>query len=61
MPEHIYEKEDLIQRFDRILNKTFEQIDNVGMFEHVRKQDKFIYSLYNIALKKQGIVIFITP
>ena len=39
MPEHIYEKEDLIQRFDRILNKTFEQIDNVGMFEHVRKQE----------------------
>lgn len=39
MPEHIYEKEDLIQRFDGILNKTFEQIDNVGMFEHVRKKE----------------------
>lgn len=37
MPEHIYEKSDLIQRFDNILGKTFEEIDNIGMFEHVQE------------------------
>ena len=39
MAEHIYEKESLIQKFDNILNKTFEEIDNIGMFEHVRQED----------------------
>lgn len=36
MPNHIYEKKDLIQRFDSILGEKFENIDNVGMFEHVQ-------------------------
>lgn len=39
MPEHIYSKEDLIQKFDGILNKTFEQIDYVGMFNHIHEED----------------------
>lgn len=38
MAEHVYEKEDLICRFDGILNKTFEEIDTAGMFEHVRQE-----------------------
>lgn len=37
MPEHIYEKGDLIQRFDGILNKTFGEIDNIEMFGHVQE------------------------
>ena len=37
MPEHIYEKADLIQRFDAILGKTLEEIDNNGLFEHVQE------------------------
>ena len=38
MNEHRYEKEDLIRRFDNILNKSFGEIDNCGMFEHVRTE-----------------------
>ena len=38
MPEHRYEKADLIRRFDGILGKTFEQVDDRGMFEHVRQE-----------------------
>ncbi len=38
MPEHRYEKEDLIHRFDSILGKTFEEVDDKGMFEHVRDE-----------------------
>lgn len=37
MPEHIYQKEDLIQRFDAILSKTFEEIDNKGIFDHFQE------------------------
>lgn len=37
MPDHIYSKEELIQRFDSILGKTFEEIDDIGMFEHVQE------------------------
>ena len=32
MAEHIYEKDELVRRFDGILNKTFEEIDTIGMF-----------------------------
>lgn len=39
MAEHKYIKADLIQRFDGILEKTFEEIDNIGMFEHVLHED----------------------
>lgn len=39
MAEHIYEKDELVRRFDGILNKTFEEIDTIGMFEHVRQED----------------------
>lgn len=39
MPEHIYEKADLIQRFDAILNKTLEQIDTKGLFQHMQEFD----------------------
>lgn len=36
MPDHIYTKADLVQRFDAILGKTLEEIDNQGMFDHVQ-------------------------
>ena len=36
MAEHIYEKEALINRLESYLGKTFEMIDNKGMFEHVQ-------------------------
>ncbi|MBE6873178.1 MAG: restriction endonuclease [Ruminococcus albus] len=39
MAEHKYTKEELIQRFDGILEKTFEEIDDIGMFEHVLHED----------------------
>lgn len=35
MPDHIYAKEDLIARFDAILGKTLEEIDDIGMFAQV--------------------------
>ena len=35
MPDHIYTKTDLIARFDTILGKTLEEIDNIGMFAQV--------------------------
>ena len=35
MPDHIYTKADLIARFDTILGKTLEEIDNIGMFAQV--------------------------
>ena len=35
MAEHVYEKNNLIQKFDEVLNKTFGEIDNIGIFEHV--------------------------
>lgn len=38
MPEHVYEKDDLIQRFDSVLNKTLGEIDNIGMFEHIHAE-----------------------
>ena len=37
MPEHIYSKTDLINRFDAILGKTLEEIDNKGIFAHVQE------------------------
>lgn len=37
--EHIYDKNDLIQRFDNILNKTLEEVDDRDMFNHVRDKD----------------------
>lgn len=39
MAEHKYTKAELIQRFDGILEKTFEEIDDIGMFEHVLHED----------------------
>lgn len=36
MPEHIYTKDELIQRFDAILGKTLEEIDDQGLFAHVQ-------------------------
>ena len=36
MPDHIYEKKDLVQRFDSILGEKLENIDNMGIFEHVQ-------------------------
>ena len=38
MPEHRYEKEDLINRCDNVLGKTFGEIDNKGLFEHVYEE-----------------------
>lgn len=40
MPEHIYDKADLIQRFDDILNKTLEEIDTKGFFAHIKDFDR---------------------
>ncbi len=37
MPEHIYEKDDLINRFDSIIGRTLEAIDSCGLFEHVQE------------------------
>lgn len=39
MEEHVYEKDDLIRRFEEILNKTFGEIDNVGILEHIRNNE----------------------
>lgn len=39
MAEHKFDKTDLIQRFNAILEKTLEEIDNIGMFEHVLHED----------------------
>lgn len=37
--EHIYTKEDLINRFDNILNKQLGEIDNLEIFNHVQEFD----------------------
>jgi len=37
MPDHIYTKNDLIRRFDSILGKRLEEIDNQGMFTRVQE------------------------
>lgn len=37
MAEHVYTKADLISRFDDILDKPFADIDNKGIFEHVKQ------------------------
>lgn len=37
MPDHIFEKRELIRRLEACLGKTFEMIDNKGMFDHVQK------------------------
>lgn len=39
MADHIFDKAELILNFDSILEKTFEEIDNIGMFEHVLNED----------------------
>lgn len=36
MAEHIYKKEDLVNRFDNILGITLEKIDNKGFFDRVQ-------------------------
>ena len=37
MPDHIYKKADLIRRLEAYCGKTFETIDNKGMFDHVQE------------------------
>lgn len=37
--EHVYTKEDLIHRFDNVLNKTLGEIDDLGIFDHVQEFD----------------------
>lgn len=37
MAEHVYTKADLINRFDGILDKTLGEIDNKGIFDHVKQ------------------------
>ena len=39
MLEHRYDKADLIERFDSILEKTLGEIDNIGLFDHVQEFD----------------------
>ena len=39
MLEHRYDKADLIERFDGILEKTLGEIDNIGLFDHVQEFD----------------------
>ena len=36
MPDHIYEKSDLIDRFDHILGITLEHVDNKGFFDRIQ-------------------------
>lgn len=36
MPEHIFPKDELIQRFDSILGSTLEEIDDRGLFLHMQ-------------------------
>lgn len=36
MAEHIYQKEELIEKFDALLGKTLESIDNIDFFERLR-------------------------
>lgn len=36
MAEHIYEKSDLIKKFDNILGCTLEQIDNCDFFKRIQ-------------------------
>lgn len=36
MPDHIYNKSDLISRFDNILDITLEEIDNKGFFDRIQ-------------------------
>ena len=40
MTEHFYHKQDLINRLENALGKTFEQIDTKGIFEHVQQFEK---------------------
>lgn len=37
--EHVYSKEDLINRFDGILNRTLGEIDDLGIFNQVQEFD----------------------
>lgn len=37
MPEHVYNKADLANRFDAVLGKTLEEIDTKGLFNHVQE------------------------
>lgn len=37
MPDHIYTKDELVHRFDAILGKTLEEIDDQGVFAHVQE------------------------
>ena len=37
MPEHIYDKSDLINRFESILGLTLEKIDNKNFFDRVKE------------------------
>ena len=37
MPDHIYIRDELIHRFDAILGKTLEEIDDQGLFAHVQE------------------------
>ena len=37
MPDHIYDKKALIARLEAYVGKTFEMIDNKGMFDNVQK------------------------
>ena len=37
MPDHIYEKSDLIDRFDHILGITLEHVDNKGFFDRTMR------------------------
>ena len=36
MPEHRYEKTYLINKFDRILGYTLEEIDQIGFFNRIQ-------------------------
>ena len=46
MSEHIYNKEEIIEKLEGILNKTLEEIDNKGIFNHI---------LNNNITKQKGI------
>ena len=40
MPNHVFRKNDLIRRLEAYLGKTLELIDNKGLFEQARKQNR---------------------
>lgn len=39
MPDHVYNKDDVIRRLEACLNKTLGEIDSIGLFNHIRDNE----------------------